>query len=157
MTAASFPVPELIEQSERHLAVVRQRVAFDGIPALFDRAFPAIFGALGEAGLAPLDAPMGVTHGEPGAELDLSVAVPIAAPFTAHGEVTHELLPSGTGATLLVRGDYARLAAAYEHLFGWIADQGLTPRGVAWEQYLTEPEPGGDPALNETLIVVLVD
>ena len=157
MTAASFPEPELVEQSERHLAVVRQRVAFDGIPALFDRAFPAIFGALGAAGLAPIDAPMGVTHGEPSAELDLSVAVPIVSPFVAHGEVTHEVLPSGTGATLLVRGDYARLAAAYEHLFAWIADQGLTPRGVAWEQYLTEPEPGGDPALNETLIVVLVE
>ena len=157
MTAPSFPAPELVEQSARHLAVVRQRVAFDGIPALYDRAFPAIFGALGALGLAPLDAPLGVTHGDSSSELDLSVAVPVAAPFAAHGEVTHELLPAGTGATLLVRGDYAQLEAAYAHLFGWIADQGLTPRGVAWEQYLTEPEPGGDPALNETLIVVLVE
>lgn len=147
-----FPVPEIVERPEQHLAVVRETVAFDAIPGLYDRAYPEIFGALGRAGIAPAAAPMGVMHGQPGAELDLSVAVPVAAPFAGDGMVSAETIPAGRAATLIVRGDYGLLAAAYEHLFAWIAEQGLTPTGLSWEQYLTEPEPGGDPAQNETLI-----
>lgn len=150
--AEQFPDPQIVAQPERHLAVVRDTVAFDGIPALYDRAYPAIFGALGRAGIAPAAPPMGVVHGSPGDTLDLSVAVPVAEPFTGDGEVDSETLPARRAATLLVRGDYARLAAAYEHLFSWVATQGLTPAGVSWEQYLTEPKPGGDPSENKTLI-----
>lgn len=157
MTSDQFPEPVLLQQPERHLAVVRQRVAFDGIPALFDRGFPAILAALSQAGVSPTDAPMGVTHGTPSDELDLSVAVPVDAPINPTGEVTPELLPGGTAATMLVRGDYALLASAYSYLFAWIEESGMTSIGIAWEQYLTMPEPGGDPALNETRIVILVE
>lgn len=149
-----FPSPEIVDRPERHLAVVRETVAFDAIPQLYDRAYPTIFGALSRAGIAPAAAPMGVMHGAPSSGLDLSVAVPIAQPFEPDGEVGAETLPACRAATLLVKGDYARLSAAYEHLFAWISDQGLAPAGISWEQYLTEPEPGGDPALNETLIGV---
>ncbi len=149
-----FPVPQIVERPEQHLAVVRERVAFDALPELYDRAYPQIFGALARAGVAPVSAPMGVTHGEPDAELDLSVAVPVAQPFSPDGPVGAETLPAGRAATLLVKGDYALLPAAYKHLFAWISEQGLAPTGISWEQYLTEPEPGGDPAENETLIGV---
>jgi effector-binding domain-containing protein len=147
--------PEIATTPQQHLAVVRETVAMTEIPALFDRAFPQIFAALGRAGVAPSAAPMGVTHGMPGDTLDLSVAVPVAEPFTPDDDaVTIETLPEGPAATLLVRGDYAGIAPAYGRLFAWIEAQGRTPSGIAWEQYLTEPEPGGDPALNETLLAV---
>ena len=154
-----FGTPEVLDRDAVHLAVIRERVALPDLPALFDRAYPAIFGALAAAGIHPAAAPMGVTHGTPADELDLSVAVPIAEPLpeaASAGGVAAETLPAGRAATLLVRGDYALLGDAYGHLFGWIAEQGLTPRGIAFEQYLTEPEPGGDPAKNETLIGVLL-
>lgn len=151
-----FDSPTLSERDAGHLAVVRETVHMDAIPGLYDRAFPQIFAALDSAGLAPSGAPLGVVHGEPGTTIDLSVAVPVAVPFTPDGddEVHGETLPSGTVATLLVRGDYNGLTDAYAFLFEWIAEAGHTPSGVAWEQYLTEPEPGGDPALNETLLGV---
>ncbi|MCW2287795.1 GyrI-like domain-containing protein [Leucobacter luti] len=149
-----FPAPELVEQPEIHLAVVRDTVAFDAIPSLYDRAYPLIFAALGSAGIQPSAPPMGVIHGAPGDTLDLSVAVPIAAPIAATGEVHGETLPASRAATLLVRGDYALLGSAYGYLYGWIAEQGHDVSGIAWEQYLTEPVPGGDPALNETLLAV---
>ena len=155
--SGEFTDPEITDRPEQHLAVVRDTVAFDTIPALYDRAYPAIFGALGKAGIAPAAAPMGVMHGTPGETLDLSVAVPVAEPFINSddaGEVTAESLPAGRSATLLVRGDYEQLASAYEHLFAWVAEQGLVPTGISWEQYLTEPQPGGDPSENETLIGV---
>ena len=157
MAATVFPAPEIREVGEQHLAVVRDQVAFPDIPGLYDRAYPLIFGALAAAGIAPSAPPMGVTHGEPGDRLDLSVAVPVAEPFAASGEVVGETIPAGRAATLLVRGDYAQLGAAYEHLYTWIGTQGLAPSGIAWEQYLTEPQPGGDPALNETQLAVMLD
>lgn len=153
---ASFDTPVVQDREEQQLAVVRATVAAADMPALYDRAFPLLFGALGAAGVAPAAAPMGVVHGAPGETFDLSVAVPVsgagAEPAFASGEVTAETLPAGRAATLLVRGGYDRLGAAYEHLFSWVSAQGLTPAGLSFEQYLTEPEPGGDPALNETLI-----
>lgn len=153
-----FSEPQIVAQPERHLVVVREKVAFDWIPSLYDRAYPAIFAALGEAGIAPAAAPMGVMHGPAEGTLDLSVAVPVEEPveFAAGKEtdVSLEVLPSGRAATLLVKGDYSQLSAAYEHLFAWIAQKQLTPAGISWEQYLTEPKPGGDPAENETLIGV---
>ena len=137
--------------------VVRDTVAFDAIPALYDRAFPAIFAALGAAGVTPSAPPMGVMHGSPGDTLDLSVAVPVKEQFNVGDDtdgIASETLPAGRAATLLVRGDYNQLGAGYERLFSWIAGQGLTPSGNSWEQYLTEPKPGGNPADNETLIGV---
>ncbi len=156
MTESPFATPTIETRAAQHLVVVRDRVAFDAIAALYDRAYPLIFGALAAAGVAPAAPPMGVVHGDMSNGLDLSVAVPVAEPFAGGGEVTAETLPAGRVATLLVRGDYAQLSAAYEHLYGWVKAQGLTPDDVAFEQYLTEPEPGGDPSLNETLIAVLL-
>ncbi len=149
-----FESPALEERAEQHLAVVRERVQIDAIPALYDRAFPRIFAALARAGAAPSGAPYAVVHGVPGNTLDLSVAVPVDAPFTTSEGVEPETLPAGTVATLRVRGDYSGLTDAYAFLFEWIEESGRTPLGIAWERYLTEPEPGGDPAGNETLLGV---
>lgn len=149
-------VPEIEQRPEMHLAVVRETVPFHRIPELYDRAYPKIFAALEAAGVTPAAAAMGVMHGSPSADgLDLSVAVPILHPLAeSDGEVTTETLPSARTATLLLRGDFSGLSAAYEKLYAWISDQGEQPTDIAWEQYLTEPEPGGDPASNETLIGV---
>ncbi|WP_278236946.1 GyrI-like domain-containing protein [Isoptericola sp. AK164] len=152
MSAPSFADPTIETHGEQHLAVVRETVALADVPALYDRAFPLIFAALGRAGLEPVAPPMGISHGMPTETLDLSVAVPVAERFTDDGEVTGETRPAGRAATMLVRGAYDRIAPAYEHLFDWVAAQGLVPTGTAWEQYLTEPSPDGDPQQNETLL-----
>ncbi|MEV8338885.1 GyrI-like domain-containing protein [Leucobacter sp. NPDC077196] len=160
--------PEIDTRPELHLAVVRETVPFDRIPELYDRAFPALFAAIAAAGSSPAAAPMGIMHGSPTADgLDLSVAVPISQPFpsaegdggadgaaTAGVRVTAETLPASRTATYLLRGDFSGLSAAYERLYAWVSEQGEQPTDIAWEQYLTEPEPGGDPAHNETLIGV---
>lgn len=159
-------MPEINTHPELHLAVVRETVPLDRIPELYDRAYPALFAAIAAADLSPAAAPMAVMHGSPtAAGLDLSVAVPIPQPFsraegaadTASGaavRITAERLPASRTATMLLRGDFSGLSAAYERLYTWIDERGEQPTGIAWEQYLTEPQPGGDPELNETLIGV---
>lgn len=149
---ADFPTPELIEGPEQHLAVVRDSVPMDGIPALYDRGYPLIFASLSAAGVTPSGPTMGVTHGMPDETINLGAAVPVDSPITADGEVTPETLPAGKVVTLLVRGNYDLIPAAYGHLFDWIAGQGLTPTGIVWEKYLIEPTPDGNPDENETLL-----
>ena len=146
--------PRVAELPEQHLAVVREVVTFDRIPGLYDRAYPLIFAALGAAGITPSAAAMGVVHGTPSDSLDLSVAVPVAEPFAGAGEVVGETIPAGRFATLLVRGDFSQIGPAYGRLYAWAAEQGLTTTGLASEQYLVEPKPGGDPEANETLLAV---
>ncbi|KTR85810.1 GyrI-like domain-containing protein [Leucobacter chromiiresistens] len=157
--SAADAAPEIETRPEVHLAVVRETVPFERIPELYDRAYPQIFAALDAAGIAPAAAPLGVMHGSPtAAGLDLSVAVPIPHPLAEpRGDVTGETLPAARTAVLLLRGDFSGLAAAYERLYAWIEAQGERAAGLAWEQYLTEPQPGGDPASNETLIGVQLD
>lgn len=157
MQNISFGTPELIEVAEQHLAVVRAIVAMDEIPALYDNGYPAIFEALSRAGIQPVAAPVGVMLGKPGEKFNLGAAVPVGEPIVADGDVRPETIPAGRAATLLVQGDYSQLPSGYAHLMAWIDEQGLTLRGTTWEQYLTEPEPGGDPSLNQTLLGVLVN
>lgn len=152
-----FPTPELAERPEQHLAVVRETLPMDGIRDHYDRAFPLIFNSLGKAGVSPSGPAMAVTHGMPAETIDLSAAVPVTDPISADGDVTPEVLPAGRAVTLLVRGSYDLIGAAYGHLFDWVNEQGLTPTGLAWEQYLTEPTPDGDPADNETLLGAYVE
>ncbi len=153
----SYADPEIIQRPAIHTAAVRDTVALANIPAFYDRAYPLISRTLAAAGVSPSAAPMGITHGEPGELLDLSAAIPVADPFAATGEVIGETLPAGRTATLLVTGDYSQLADAYGYLYRWIGERSLTPSGLAWEQYLTEPHPDADPALNQTLLAVAID
>lgn len=154
MTKSHFSQAEIKQLPERHLAVVRETVDVSSIRALYDRAFPALFAALSRHQIAPIAAPMGIIHGIPGDTLDLSVAIPVEEPFDGDGEVTAESLPAATVATMLLFGGYDRLTAAYGHLYGWLAENGLEAGDIAWEQYLSEPDSLGDPEANETLIGV---
>ncbi|WP_053353051.1 GyrI-like domain-containing protein [Leucobacter musarum] len=157
---AAAPEPEIRDLPLTHLIVVRETVPFDHLPSFYDRAYPTLFGALQRLGGAPAAPPMAVVHGNPtAAGLDLSVAVPIACSLAELGDpddaaVSSETIPAARTATLLVRGDYSGIGPGYQRLHEWIVAAGETAGDISWEQYLTEPEPGGDPALNETLLGV---
>lgn len=161
-TTPAFATPEITDQPARNLAVIRRTVTVDKIADLYDSAFPQIFAALAATGVTASDVPMGVTYGMTDDTLDLAVAVPVASPFDGAGTggtagtVSAERIPASRTATLLVSGSYDQLAEAYNHLFSWLSDRGLTPTGTVWERYLTEPVPDGDPADNLTQLGVLV-
>lgn len=170
----TFPTPEIVHREAQQLLVVRDTITMREIPAFFDRAYPLLFTALDRASLAPTGPALSVTHGEPGATLDISAALPVAGSSAAEiavaddpaenmaggpderGEVRAEALPAGRAATFLVRGSYSLLGPAFGRLFDWIAASGLVSADLTWEEYLAKPEPGGDPALNETRIYALL-
>jgi effector-binding domain-containing protein len=50
------------------------------------------------------------------------------------------MLAGGPTATVLHRGAYDAVAAAYDAATNWLADNGYFPAGEPWETYLDEPE-----------------
>ena len=59
----------------------------------------------------------------PDEKIDLAAA-PRGCPDQRRREVTPETLPAGRTVTLMVRGGYDLITAAYEHLFDWITTEG---------------------------------
>lgn len=80
-------------------------------------------------------------------EMDIEVAIPVAAPMEADGRVQPDILPGGRYASLI----YSRFAmAGNKALLGWLGSQGLVadtwddPKGHGFrgrfEAYLTDPK-----------------
>lgn len=154
MDQGNFAEPTIEDRKAVQVACIRDQVSMDQIRQFYDSSFPAIFAALGELRISPSGAPLGIVYGQVNDNLDLAVAVPITEPFTGPGPVLGANLPAARTAVLTVMGDYSQLPGAYEHLHAWIAEQGLESAGWSWEQYMTEPVPGGDPAQNVTQLGV---
>lgn len=148
--------PKLVSLEPQHVAGIRKTVPMAEIPALYDSAFLALGKAFSLTETAPAGPPMGISNSMPGETLDLTVGFPVAEPYPGSGEVVDHLLPGGRAVEMLVSGDFAQLPDAYGTLLAWIGEHGFAPGPLAWEQYLTEPESGGDPASNLTKIVWLL-
>ncbi|MEB4613528.1 GyrI-like domain-containing protein [Leucobacter sp. M11] len=148
--------PILVTLAPQHVAGIRRVVPMREIPQHYDASFPALGAAFAATGVTPSGPPMGISNSMPGDTLDLTVGFPVAEAFPGHGDVVDQLLPGGPAAEMMVLGDYAQLPDAYGTLLAWLAEQGLTPGPLAWEQYLTNPEPDADPAQNQTKLVWLL-
>ncbi len=68
-------------------------------------------------------------------------AVPVVAGADAPEDdvVGYGLTPSGDAACLLHRGSALETLGSYEQLSAWVLAHGLTPTGVSWEHYLSDP------------------
>lgn len=148
--------PKLVTLEPQHVAGIRKTVPMAEIPAHYDSAFLALGLAFSQTGVTPAGPPMGVSNSMPGETLDLTVGFPVAETFPGSGEVIDQLLPGGRAVEMLLSGDFAQLPDAYGTLLAWIGEHGFAPGPLAWEQYLTEPGLGEDPADNLTKIVWLL-
>jgi effector-binding domain-containing protein len=127
-------------------AVVRGRVRMDEIANFFDRSFNTLSSTLSAQGIAPAGPAFGLYHGRPGDKADLEVGFATDRPVTPEGDVVASSLPGGRVAQAVHEGSFDGLGEAWERLFAWIGQEGLTPRADFWEVYVTEPSPTMDPA-----------
>ncbi|XBH21808.1 GyrI-like domain-containing protein [Jonesiaceae bacterium BS-20] len=135
---------------ESLVAMIRQVVPLAGVPQFFDRAYTEIVAALHRVHRSPTGPPLGVSYGLPGETIDLGAAFPIATAIPQDGDVTTVTIPACEVATLTVHGAYDQISSGYDRLLTFINEIGMQPGPVAWEEYLTMPEPGGNPTLNVT-------
>ena len=129
---------EVVENHEQRAAVVRGRVAHDGIPEFLGRAFgEALAAAGGEGGVA---GPPFARYDVVPEGFDIEAGFPVSGGVAAGGGVEETTLPGGAAATTMHVGPYEELAGAYRALEAWLGDNGRVPAGRPWESYLDDPD-----------------
>lgn len=155
------PFPEDLEPHLRDvrrvvLAVVRETVGMEELPAFFDRAYHQVLDAVQRQGLHPVGPPVGVYYGQPGETIDVAAGFPVSGEVLPDGDVRPGELPGGRVAEMIHRGSYDTLAASYQKLEDWMREAGHTAAPVVWETYLTMPTPQADAAAMLTRLSWLI-
>ena len=152
---------EIRDEPGRPTAVVHGSPPMDGIPAFMDAAFPELFAAIGAAGLVPGGPPFSRYFGFGPDRVELELGVPLAPEpggpqrsFDGLGRVQPGELPGGQVAVAWHVGPYDTIAATYEKLIAWVAEQGREPAGAMWEVYWSDPSAEPDPAKWRTEVIL---
>jgi effector-binding domain-containing protein len=130
---------ELVELEPQPVAVVRGQVSVEGIPGFLGAAYDDVMHVLNTEGQQPAGSPFG-RYERTDSGFSIVAGFPTPAPIAPLGRVEADILPGGLTASLLYRGDYAGIAAAYDAVQGWLADHGYREAGQPWESYLDGPE-----------------
>jgi effector-binding domain-containing protein len=159
--------PQIQERAAQHYAAIPMTVPMDGLSSAVDSAFPELFGWLASQGITPAGPPLiRYLVIDMAGELQIELAVPVAAPVIASGRIQPGTLPEGRYAVLRHTGPYDGLIASNAVLPRWAQEHGIefdtwdTAQGSAWrsraEHYLTDPSQEPDPAKWETDVAFLI-
>jgi effector-binding domain-containing protein len=109
--------------------------------------FNRVFGFLGQHGVQPVSAPIGIYHDPEFHEtdVDVEIAIPVAADLPADDKVVLRELPALESAACLIhQGGYDTIHASYGHLMQWLETNGYRINGPLREVYARGPESGDD-------------
>ena len=149
---------EVSEEPARLVAVRRATVRMDELGAVYDSAYRAVAAAIAASDGRIAGPALGWYRGMPTDTTDVAAGFPVEGELAAGplGDDGVEVvdLPGGRVATARYVGSYDGLGPAWGEVEEWRAAAGVDGRGDFWEVYVTEPSPEGDPAANETLLVL---
>jgi AraC family transcriptional regulator len=135
--------PEIRELAAQPAAVEHAVTDAAGLPAIIDRAFPALFGRLSKLGITPSGPPF-IRYLEAGERLEIQLGVPVSS-GAGELEGTEAMnLPAGRAAVLRHIGSYQSLHMAFEQLKSWLEARGEVAAGPYWEVYVTDPRTESD-------------
>ncbi len=143
-----MPLSEITrrEAEATPILFIQRQVAPAELQGVFAECFPQIFGHCMQAGHAIAGHPMAryISAEEPLFTVDCIIPLQQAAP--GEGEIQAGTLQAGPVAFATHSGPYEGLGQSYDAIERWIADNGLTKNGAAWEWYITDPGDEPDPA-----------
>lgn len=145
--------PRRVHLAEQPVAVVREQVRMDALPAFFGRAFGTVLAAAQRQGATPAGPPFARYHGMPGETVDLEAGFPITGTFTTADGVLAGTLPETDALEAIHTGPYDTLRQTYGAIHQQMQADGLTPSDSMWEYYLSDPEKEPDPDTWETRII----
>ena len=130
---------EQVELTEQPTAVVRAHVPRDEIGSFLGEAYGEVIAAIGAQGVQPVGMPFGRYLPGP-EEFHVEAGFPTSAPVRPAGRVVAGTFPGGSAITILYRGAYDGVGAAYEAGEAWLAAHGWVVTAPPWETYLDDPE-----------------
>ena len=145
MTTADRPIgePGITELPEQRIAYINMRGPYQQFPEAIQKLL-----AWMESANAVIIAPPGGTYIDdpsttPPDQLTWNAWAPIA-PSTPEQDANSDgigvlTVPAGRFATVLHKGPYESIPAAYGLLFTWLAQQQIQPAGPPMEVYLSDP------------------
>ena len=138
------------------IAAVRATVPMSGLTAFYDAAYTRVAQAAEREGWTIAGPAVGWYHGMPTDTVDLAAgfAVEGAGTGAASDGVEVVELPGGDAIVVTYTGPYDGLPDAWAGVEQERAALGVDGRGDFWEEYVTDPSPGGDPNANVTRLVL---
>lgn len=155
----------LIECQEQPTVGVRQVVRADDLPALFDRAVPAVAEALQRTDTHPAGPPYARYRGRMRGGFDVEVGFPVTEPARLTGlrieappgsQPVADTLPAVRAAETVHTGAYDGLPDTYARLEAWVEEHDLQPLNESWEFYESGPASDPDPGTWRTRILMAV-
>ena len=146
------------DQPSQLVAVLRERVPMDALPAFYDRAYRTVAEEVSAAGLAITGPAFGWYLDMPTDSVDLAAGFWVGAPSVRAlgGGVEVVELPGGPAAVGVHVGSYDGLPGAWDEFRTWTAQHAVEMRGGFLEVYLTDPSEVAEPSQNETRLVLPV-
>lgn len=138
------------------IAAVRATVPIADLSAFYDTAYTKVTYAVGREGWRIAGPAIGWYHDAPTDAVDLTAGFVIegAERGAESDDVRVVEMPGGAALVLTHVGPYDRLPEAWDRLEVERAELGVDGRGDFWEEYVTDPSPGGDPDANITRLVL---
>jgi effector-binding domain-containing protein len=130
---------ERMELEPQQVAVVRGEVPHDGVAGFLGGAFGEVMGTIGAQGVSPAGPPL-ARYELHEAGFRIEAGFPVDAEVRPMGRVELDQLPGGTTLTVLHKGAYDQVAAAYQAIEAWLGEHGWEASAPAWEAYLDGPE-----------------
>ncbi len=131
---------ELLSTPEQPALTIRTRASVDKLPEVIGNGFGALAAYLGSQGAYPAGMPFVAYHNMDMADLDVELGFPVSGPLPGGGDIKYAPVPGGLRAYCLYLGPYCDMKPAYDDMAAWIAENGLTPAGTAYEYYFNGPE-----------------
>ena len=122
---------------------MRTRTPVQGVPGFLGKAYAAIGAYLAELKVEPAMPVYAAYYNMDMQDMDVEAGFGVAKAVPGRGEIAAGEIPGGRQAYCLHVGPYDQVAAAYEALGRFMAEQGLQPTGVAYEYYLNDPSTPG--------------
>lgn len=114
---------------------------------------PAVAAHLERRGGGPAGPPYARYHRVGEGRFAIEAGFPSSAVVEGEGDVKASQLPGGLAATAMHVGPYSQMAAAYEGIMRFVADEGGMAQGDPWEVYLSDPAENPDPSTWRTEVV----
>ena len=130
---------ELLEQSAQPVLSIRTRTTVGNLPQVLGNAYGAIMLYLGELNEHPSGAPFVAYYNMDMQNLDLEIGFPVSGILPGKNEIKPNEIPAGKQVSCLHKGPYHQIEPAYHALMQWVAENGYTATGTAYEFYLNEP------------------
>jgi len=149
-------IKEMVDQA---VLGVRFKTTMATIGQEIGMRYGEIFQHMGRIGVAPAGPPIALYYDVETKQesIDMEVCVPVAQETSGEGELLGYILRGGKAATLVYRGAYDDIGAAYETLSAYVEEKRLATAGPVREIYMTDPGQVSDPSENVTEVVFPIE